>query len=177
MEEKKIFKYIKRLLPFILIVSFVLSGLVYYMMSQKQTYIASAVINYNYEAAEQGKTPSGTDLDVNEIKSSAILSKAIDKMSLSDQYSADKLSSRITITEVPDPDKEKQKNAKLDEGEKYVYVPTTYIIAFTATSGEGSHFAQSMLDGILDAYFSVFGENYINVDHISNNIDEIYKND
>lgn len=177
MEEKKIFKYIKRLLPFILIVSFVLSGLVYYMMSKKQTYVASAVINYNYKEAEQGKTPSGTDLDVNEIKSSAILSKAIDKMSLSDQYSADKLSSRITITEVPDPDKEQQKNAKLDEGKDAVYVPTTYIVAFTATSGEGSHFAQSMLDGILDAYFSVFGENYINVDHISNNIDEIYKND
>ena len=49
MEEKKIFKYIKRLLPFILIVSFVLSGLVYYMMSKKQTYVASAVINYNYK--------------------------------------------------------------------------------------------------------------------------------
>ncbi len=177
MEEKKIFKYIKRLLPFVLIVSLVLSGLVYYAMSKKQTYIASAVINYNYKEAEEGKTPIGTDLDVSEIKSSAILAKAIEKMSLSDQYSADKLSSRITITEVPDPDKEQQKNAKLDEGEEAVYVPTTYIVAFTATSAEGSRFAQAMLDEILDAYFSVFGENYINVDHISNNIDEIYNND
>lgn len=177
MEEKKIFRYIKRLLPLILVVSFVLSGLFYFAMSKKQTYVASAVINYNYKEAEEGKTPIGTTLDVSEIKSSAILAKAIEKMSLSDQYSADKLSSRITITEVPDPDKEQQKNAKLDEGKDAVYVPTTYIVAFTATSTEGSRFAQAMLDEILDAYFSVFGENYINVDHISNNIGEIYNND
>ncbi len=33
-----------------------------------------------------------------------------------------------------------------------------------------------MLDETLDVYFSVFGENYINVDHISNNIEKIYDN-
>ena len=80
MEEKKIFRYIKRLLPLILVVSFVLSGLFYFAMSKKQTYVASAVINYNYKAAEEGKTPIGTTLDVSEIKSSAILAKAIEKM-------------------------------------------------------------------------------------------------
>lgn len=177
MEERKVFRYIKRMLPYVLVLSLVLSGFVHYFMRKRQTYVSSAVINYNFESAEQGKTPIGTDLDVSEIKSSAILAKAIDKLSLSDNYSADKLSSRITITEVPDPDKEAQKNAKLEDGEEYVYVPTTYIVAFTANSSEGSRFAQSMLDEILDTYFSVFGENYINVEHISNNIEEIYNND
>ena len=177
MEEKKIFRYIKRMIPYVLILSLVLSGFIWLLLRRQQTYVAAAVINYNYEAAEQGKTPSGTDLDVSEIKSSAILTKAIDKMSLPDSYSADKLSARITITSVPDPDKEAQKNAKLDEGEAFTYVPTTYIVAFAASSTEGSRFAQTMLDGILDAYFSVFAENYINVDHISDNIEEIYKND
>lgn len=81
------------------------------------------------------------------------------------------------MTEVPDPDKEAQKEAKLKEGEDYTYVPTTYIVEFTATNSEGREFAQTMLDEILDTYFSVFGENYINVDHISNNIDKIYDND
>ena len=105
------------------------------------------------------------------------MSKVIDRLSLSDGYSADKLSSRVTVTEVPDPDKEAQKEAKLKEGEDYTYVPTTYIVEFTATNSEGREFAQTMLDEILDTYFSVFGENYINVDHISNNIDKIYDND
>lgn len=177
MEEKKIFRYLKRLLPYVLILSLILSLLIGYMLKRQQTYVASAVINYNFESAEEGKTPIGTDLDVNEIKSSAILAKAIDRLSLSDTYSADQLSSRITITSVPDPDKEAQKNAKIEDGEEYTYIPTTYIVAFTSNSSEGSRFAQTMLDEILDAYFSVFGENYINVDHISNNIKEIYNND
>lgn len=176
MEEKKVFKYIKRLLPYVLILSLLLTAFISLSLKKKRTFTASAVINYNFESAEKGKTPAGTDLDVTEIKSSAIMSKVIDKLSLSGSYSADKLTSRISITEVPDPDKEAQKEAKLKEGEEYIYIPTTYIIAFSSTDAEGSVFAQTMLDEILDTYFSVFSENYINVDHISNNIDRIYDN-
>ena len=84
MEEKKIFKYIKRLLPFVFILSAVLSVLINISLTKERTYSASAVINYNYESAEQGKTPIDTDLDVNEIKSSSIMSKVIDRLSLSD---------------------------------------------------------------------------------------------
>lgn len=176
MEEKKIFKYIKRLFPLIVIVSLLASVFVNYSLKKKQSYTASAVINYSFDAAEKGKTPIDTDLDVNEIKSSAIMSKVIERMSLSDSYSVDTLISRINITECPDEDKVAQKEAKLKEGEEYIYVPTTYIVAFTATHQEGAGFAQSMLDEILDTYFSVFGENYINVDHISNKIEKIYEN-
>ena len=78
---------------------------------------------------------------------------------------------------MPDPDKEEQKAAKLKEGEEYTYVPTKYIVEFAATNSEGKRFAQTLLDEILDTYFSVFGEKYINVDHISNNIVKLYDND
>ena len=177
MEEKKIFKYIKRLIPYVLIISLALSLFINFSLKKQRTYVASAVINYNFESAEEGKTPADTDLDVGEIKSSAIMSKVIEKLSLPDGYSPDKLSSRVTITEVPDPDKEEQKAAKLKEGEEYTYVPTKYIVEFAATNSEGKRFAQTLLDEILDTYFSVFGEKYINVDHISNNIDKLYDND
>ena len=176
MEEKKIFQTLKRLLPGIIVISLLVSLFIHFSLKKNCTYTASAVINYSYDAAEQGKTPINTDLDVNEIKSSAIISKVIDQLSLSDRYSVDKLISRITITACPDADKEEQKAAKLKEGEEYVYVPTTYIVAFTATNSEGESFAQTMLDELLDTYFSVFGENYINVDHISNKIEKIYEN-
>ncbi len=176
MEEKKIFQTLKRLLPGIIVISLLVSLFIHFSLKKNCTYTASAVINYSYDAAEQGKTPIDTDLDVNEIKSSAIISKVIDQLSLSDRYSVDKLISRITITACPDADKEEQKAAKLKEGEEYVYVPTTYIVAFTATNSEGESFAQTMLDELLDTYFSVFGENYINVDHISNKIEKIYEN-
>lgn len=177
MEEKKIFKYIKKLIPYVLMLALLLSVLINFVLKRERTYTASAVINYNFESAEQGKTPIGTELDVNEIKSSAIMSKVMEKLSLSEGYSADKLSSRVTVTAQPDPDKEERKAAKLKEGEEYVYVPSTYIVAFSATNGEGPRFAQTMLDAVLDTYFSVFGENYLNVDHISNNTVKLYDND
>lgn len=175
MEEKKIFTYIKKLFPYIFILSVLASVFVNYSLNKQRTFTASAVINYNYEAAESGKTPINTDLDVGEIKSSAIMSKVIDRLSLSQNYSVDKLTSRLSVTPVPDADKERRKGAKLDEGEEYIYEPTTYIVSFTAYNDEGEGFARMMLDEVLDTYFSVFGENYINVAHISNKTEKIYE--
>lgn len=177
MEEKKVFRYIKKLIPYVVVLSFLASLLIYVSLRNKRTYTASAVIHYTFESAEKGKTPNNTDLDVNEIKSSNIMSKVIERMGLTGSYSVDKLTSRITITSRPDADKEAQKEAKLKEGEEYVYVPSTYIVAFSASNAEGAGFARQMLDEILDTYFSVFGENYINVDHISNKIEKLYDHD
>ncbi len=174
MEEKRIIKFIRKAVPFIFIICILISVFIAISLTKQRTYVASAVINYNFESAEKGKTPSGDDLDVNEIKSSAIMSKVIESAGLSSDYSVDNLTSRIGIIEVPDEDKLSQKQAKLDEGEEYVYVPTKYIITFTASNNEGENFARTMLDEILDTYFSVFGENYINVDHISNKIEKMY---
>lgn len=175
MEEKRIFTYIKKLFPYIFIISVLATVFVNYSLKNQRTYTASAVINYNYESAEEGKTPINTVLDVGEIKSSAIMSKVIDRLSLSQNYSVDKLTSRLSVTAVPDADKERRKEAKLDEGEEYVYEPTTYIVSFTAYNDEGEGFARMMLDEVLDTYFSVFAENYINVDHISNKTEKIYE--
>ena len=177
MEEKKVFRYIKKLIPYVVVLSFLASLLIYVSLRNKRTYTASAVIHYTFESAEKGKTPNNTDLDVNEIKSSNIMSKVIERMGLTGSYSVDKLTSRITITSRPDADKEAQKEAKLKEGEEHVYVPSTYIVAFSASNAEGAGFARQMLDEILDTYFSVFGENYINVDHISNKIEKLYDHD
>ena len=84
MEEKKVFKYIKRLIPYVLIISLALSLFINFSLKKQRNYVASAVINYNFESAEKGKTPADTDLDVGEIKSSAIMSKVIEKLSLPD---------------------------------------------------------------------------------------------
>lgn len=177
MEEKKVFRYIKKLIPYVVVLSLLASLLIYVSLRNKRTYTASAVIHYTFESAEKGKTPNNTDLDVNELKSSNIMSKVIERMGLTGSYSVDKLTSRITITSRPDADKEAQKEAKLKEGEEHVYVPSTYIVAFSASNAEGAGFARQMLDEILDTYFSVFGENYINVDHISNKIEKLYDHD
>ena len=150
---------------------------VYYKLSSSNTYIASEVIHYNDQQAEKGLAPTGDKLDVNEIKSSAVMSKVVDKMGLSGIYSVDSLISRINITPIEDKDKVAQKDAKLEEGEEYIYEPSTFIVSFASTSGEGPDFARKILDETLDVYFERFSQKYVNVAPANNTIENLDKND
>lgn len=131
MKRFELSRYIKKWLPLIILVCAGLTAAIYLFLSKSQAYIASAVIEYKSVGADEGKTPLGTELDVNAIKSSAIVSKAIGNLKLdSRSYSVDKLISSIKITEVIDEDEEARKEAVLEDGEEYVYKPTKYIVSF-----------------------------------------------
>ncbi|MBR7164212.1 MAG: diguanylate cyclase [Clostridia bacterium] len=177
MKNFQILRYLKKLLPFIVIFCLLATYAVYFKLSASNSYIASEVIHYNDEQAEQGLAPTGDKLDVNEIKSSAVMSKVVDKMGLTGIYSVDSLISRIDITPIEDADKVAQKDAKLEEGEEYIYEPSTFIVSFAATSGEGPDFARTVLDEILDVYFEQFSQKYVNVAPANNTIENLNKND
>ncbi len=176
MKNFQIFRYIKKLLPVIVVFCLLATYAVYFKLSRSNTYIASEVIHYNDAQAEQGLAPTGEKLDVNEIKSSAVMSKVVDKMGLTGIYSVDSLISRIDITPIEDADKVAQKDAKLEEGEEYIYKPSTFIVSFAATSGEGPDFARTVLDEILDVYFEQFSQKYVNVAPANNTIENIENN-
>ena len=177
MKNFQILRYLKRLLPIIVIFCLLATYAIYFKLSRSNTYIASEVIHYNDEQAEKGLAPTGEKLDVNEIKSSAVMSKVVDKMGLVGIYSVDSLISRIDITPIEDKDKLAQKEAKLEEGEEYIYKPSTFIVSFAATSGEGADFARTVLDEILDVYFEQFSQKYVNVAPANNTIENLNKND
>ncbi len=177
MKNLQILRYLKKLLPVIFVVCLLATCAVYFKLSKSNTYIASEVIHYNDSQAEQGLAPTGEKLDVNEIKSSAVMSKVVDRMGLTGIYSVDSLISRIDIYPIEDADKVAQKDAKLEEGEEYVYKPSTFIVSFAATSGEGPDFARTVLDEILDVYFEQFSQKYVNVAPANNTIDNLDKND
>ena len=177
MKSFQIFRYLKKLLPLIMVFCLLATYGVYYKLSASNTYIASEVIHYNDEQAEKGLAPTGEKLDVNEIKSSAVMSKVVDKMGLTGIYSVDSLISRINITPIADEDKVAQKEAKLEEGEEYIYEPSTFIVSFAATSGEGAEFSRTILDEILDVYFEQFSQKYVNVAPANNTIENLNKND
>ena len=149
---------------------------VYVKLSDSNKYVASEVIHYNDELAEQGLAPTGEKLDVNEIKSSSVMSKVVDSMGLTGIYSVDNLTSRISITPIEDRDKVAQKEAKLEEGEEHIYEPSTFIVSFTATSGEGPDFARTVLAKTLDVYFEMFSQRYVNVAHADNTIENLSAN-
>ena len=158
MRNFQIMRYLKKLLPIIVVFCMLATFAIYYELNNANEFVASEVIHYNDAAAEQGLTPTGSKLDVNEIKSSAVMSKVVDRMGLVGIYSVDSLISRVQITGLPDEDKLAQKEAKLEEGEEYVYEPSTFIVSFTATSDEGSTFARTVLDEMLDVYFSQYSQ-------------------
>jgi hypothetical protein len=173
MKSFQFLKYLKKLLPIILVVCVLATCGIYYKLKSSNTYVASEVIHYNDPQTEMGYTPTGAKFDVNEIKSSSVMSKVVDKMALTGIYSVDSLISRITLTPIPDEDKVAQKEAKLEEGEEYIYEPSTYIISFAATDSEGPDFARTMLDEILDVYFAEYSQKYVNIAPAHNLIDNI----
>ena len=122
MKNFQIMRYLKKILPIIVIFCVLATYAINLKLKQSNTYVASEVIHYNDPAAEQGVTPTGSKLDVNEIKSSAVMSKVVDRMGLTGIYSVDSLISRLSITPIPDADKVAQKEAKLEEGEEYIYL-------------------------------------------------------
>jgi len=174
MKNFQILRYIKKLLPLIIVFCLLATYAIYFKLSRSNTYIASEVIHYNDEQAEKGLAPTGDKLDVNEIKSSSVISKVVDKMGLTGIYSVDNLISRINITPIEDQDKLAQKEAKLEEGEEYIYKPSKYIVSFAALSGEGAEFARTVLDEILDVYFAEFSQKYVNVAPANNTIENLY---
>ena len=173
MNNFQVFRYLKKLLPIIVVLCVVATYAINFKLKSSNTYVASEVIHYNDPAAEQGVTPIGSKLDVNEIKSSAVMSKVVERMGLTGVYSVDSLISRVSITPLPDADKVAQKEAKLEEGEEYIYEPSTYIVSFTATNSEGSVFARTILDETLDVYFAEYSQKYVNVAPANNVIDNI----
>ena len=177
MKNFQILRYLKKILPFIVVFCLLATYAVYFKLSTSNTYIASEVIHYNDGQAEKGLAPTGDKLDVNEIKSSAVMSKVVDRMGLTGIYSVDSLISRINITPIEDKDKVAQKDAKLEEGEEYIYEPSTFIVSFAATSGEGADFARTVLDEILDVYFEQFSQKYVNVAPANNTIESLNKHD
>ncbi len=173
MKHFQIMRYLKKLLPIILILCVCATYAIHVKLKSSNTYVASEVIYYNDPAAEQGLTPTGSKLDVTEIKSSAVMSKVVARMGLTGLYSVDSLISRLSITALPDEDKMAQKEAKLEEGEEYIYEPSTYIVSFTATNSEGEGFARTILDETLDVYFAEYSQKYVNVAPAKNIIDNI----
>ena len=177
MKKIQIFKYLKKLLPLIIVLCLLATCGVYYKLSASNQYIASEVIHYNDEQAEQGFAPTGEKLDVNEIKSSAVMSKVVDRMGLTGVYSVDNLISRISITPIEDKDKAAQRDAKLEVGEEYIYKPSTFVVSFAATSSEGAEFARTILDETLDVYYEQFSQKYVNVAPANNTIEDLVHND
>ena len=136
--------------------------------TSNQSYTAQSIIKYNYSKAEDGKTPSGEDLDVSEIFSSTVVKEAIENLGLT--VNVDTIRSGGTVTGIVPDDVTKTQEAKIDKGEDVEkYHSTEYIVKLSVSSDYSTEYVRTMLDEILSCYFANFGEKYVDYSTIPNN--------
>ena len=146
MKSFNIIRYLKKWWPLIALMSFCAGVFFMRYATSNQSYTAQSIIKYNYSKAEDGKTPSGEELDVSEIFSSTVVKEAIENLGLT--VNVDTIRSGGTVTGI---------------------VPDDVTKTVSVSSEYSTEYVRTMLDEILSCYFANFGEKYVDYSTIPNN--------
>lgn len=137
---------------------------------------ANAVISFSYDGIDQGQDPNGGALDVTKIKSTPIVSAALENLQMKD-VDVEDVRSAMKITGVM-PDSVKQEIAVIntvaeDAAEYYTnisdldYFPSQYVVRLNKIKGLKAEQTAELLNAILSAYRDYFLETYANTDVLS----------
>ena len=140
------------------------------------TSYANAVISFSYDGIDQGQDPNGGALDVTKIKSTPIISAALENLQMKD-VDVEDVRSAMKITGVM-PDSVKQEIAVIntvaeDAAEYYTnisdldYFPSQYVVRLNKIKGLKAEQTTELLNAILSAYRDYFLETYANTDVLS----------
>ena len=127
MKKFEILRYLKRFSLLIFLVSLAGAAAIYLYADGRQKYTASVIIRYTNDGISEGYTPDGSELDVNEIYSSTVISQAMDALRASGRLST--IRSNISVTPVISEDQETINEALLQKGEEVTYFPDTYKVS------------------------------------------------
>lgn len=152
MKKFEILRYLKRFSLLIFLVSLAGAAAIYLYADGRQKYTASVIIRYTNDGISDGYTPDGSELDVNEIYSSTVISQAMDALGASGRLST--IRSNISVTPVISEDQETINEALLQKGEEVTYFPDTYKVSLVVDGEQGAGYARNMLDAII--HFLVF---------------------
>lgn len=157
----------------------VLAGLVFYRyFSNKQTYTASAIIEYTNSKAAEGFSPDGKKIDTSEIYSRAVMQDVFDRMDFDyDTRNMDKLRSQVVVTPILSEEEKAMQEAQNEAGEESTVKATKYRVSFTASkedSDQPDKFARQLLDNMLDAYLADYAKNHIGGGSITSNLPGLY---
>lgn len=157
MKKFEILRYLKRFSILIFLVSLAGAAAIYLYADGKQQYTASVIIRYTNDGISDGYTPDGSELDVNEIYSSTVISQAMDALGASGRLST--IRSNISVTPVISDEQQTINDALLDKGEEVTYFPDTYKVSLVVDGSQGAGYARNMLDAIIQSYCTYYTEN------------------
>lgn len=159
MKDFQILRYIKKWKYFIILVMILgLSGF-YFYLSRQQTFYSTMNIEYLNHAASEGLTPSGNELNPDEIRAATIVSSALENagFDINVDYIRNSLSVKGMLTE----EEENRKKALLEKGEEYILNPTNYQVQLTLNSNYSDETAQSILTAVVNQYMTWYGNQYV----------------
>jgi len=140
------------------------------MVTGKGAY-ATAVVTFSYDGIDQGLDPNGGAFDAAQMKSTAVVTEALDMLDWAD-VSADEVRVNINIKGVI-PDAVKQRiaviNTVAEEDPAYYaniedldYFPSQYTVTLQRMEGLDGGRTRELLDAVLTAYRGDFMERYAN---------------
>ena len=159
MKKFSIFRYLKQFSLLIFLLAVVGSVAIYRYGKSQQRYIASTVIRYANKAAQDGFTPDGSPLNVEEIFSSTVIDAALKDLGY--QSNIDSIRSNCYVEEIVPETKQKLMSVLLDKGEETSYTADTYRVYFVGGSSTSANYAWNVLDAIIKNYCEFYTEKYV----------------
>ena len=171
MKEFQLMRYIRNWWWMIAVLSAISGVLFYSFISSRQTYRAQTMIEYTNDQAENGLYPSGDEINVQEIRSSSVISNALNSLGMS--ASVDSVRGRVSIAENLTDEQKAIQEVKWANGESYTLFPTQYIISYTTTAQESSTDARRVLEAIVDSYVQLYSEKYVSISKVPNSVESL----
>lgn len=174
MKQFQIMRYLKKYCAIIVACSLILGLLCYLFMQNKmQEYTAATILEYTNYEAKDGKAPDGNDINVDELRSSQIVSRAMQNLG-HENFNMDDIRNAITITPLIEQEQLITQEAQLEKGNEYEIHPTRYMVSFETSVEYGKEYPRAVLNEILDVYTEYYGRNHVNEESGTNGIDDIY---
>lgn len=152
-------KIIKKHIVLILTLTILCSALTCFLVSKKQSYSASILIEYTGSKAEQGLNPDDSPIDITEIYSATVIDNVIKNLNLNS--SVEEIRSSVTVLPVVPLTETKRETAAIEINDEYSFIPTKFLITYTADSDHSEEYAREVLDSILMHYYILYSEKYI----------------
>ena len=171
MKEFQLTRYLRNWWWIVAVLS-ALSGILFYSYaSSRQTYLAQTMLEFTNEQAAEGLYPSGKAIDVQEIRSSVVISNALS--AIGQTQSVDSVRGRIDIVENISAEDEAIQTAKWTSGETYDFFPTQYVVTYSSTRRETATDAQRILEAVIDSYIRLYSEKYISIAKVPNSVESL----
>ena len=162
-------KPMKKFIALILVLTIISSLAVCYLLSKKQSYSASILIEYTGAKAEKGLNPDDTVIDITEIYSATVIDNVIRNLNLN--CGVEEIRSSVSVTPVIPLNETKRETAAVELNTEYSFIPTKFVVMYTADSDHSEEYAREVLDSILMQYYIFYSQKYVeNVAHPNNSL-------